>query len=243
MRVSIRFVLLALCCAFLHVHAADVNAQYVNTKLIEKTVTIRSATVLPAKVEITKESAKGSEMMVAESTEISANVMEAVGEVLQKKQFTVVNNSFEPASMDDTRKYTLADIQSRYDALLPKLFDKSKDIKKARFTLGDEVMLLNVHKDADVLVFIRGTGKVFTKGKTAFALVNIFNFEYPFIQFTVGLVDARTGEVLAFTKPLAATKVLKDKKTLTKLIEKSLKKLPAATPAPAPTATATQSGQ
>ena len=243
MRVSIRFVLLALCCALLHFQAADVNAQYVNTKLVEKKITIRSATILPAKVEIMKESAKGSEMMVAESTEISANVMEAVGLALQKKQFTVVSNSFEPASMDDTRKYTLADIQSRYDALLPKLFDKSKDIKKARFTLGDEVMLLNVHKDADVLVFIRGTGKVFTKGKTAFALVNIFSFEYPYAQFTVGLVDARTGEVLAFTKPLSATKVLKDKKALTKVIEKSLKKLPAATPAPPPTATAAQSAQ
>jgi hypothetical protein len=238
MRLSLRFVLITLCCAFLH-HAADVNAQYINTKLVEKKITIRSATILPAKVEVTKESAKGSEMMVAESAEISASVMDAVGQALQKKNFTVASNSFEPAAMDDTRKYTLADIQSRYDALLPKLFAKSKDIKKARFTLGDEVMLLNVHKDADVLVFIRGTGRVFTKGKTAFALVNIFNFEYPYVQFTVGIVDARTGEVLAFTKPLSATKVLKDKKTLTKIIEKSLKKLPAATPAPA-AAAATQ---
>ena len=239
MRLSFRFVLLTLCCAFLHFQATDVKAQYVNTKLVEKKITIRSATILPAKVEIMKESAKGSEMMVAESAEISANVMEAVGTALEKKQFTVVSNSFQPAAMDDTRKYTLADIQRRYDALLPKLFDKSKDIKKARFTLGDEVMLLNVHQDADVLVFIRGSGKVFTKGKTAFSLINIFDFEYPYAQFTVGLVDARSGEVLAFTKPLSATKVLKDKKALTKMIEKSLKKLPAAA-APAPPSTAAQ---
>lgn len=239
MKISLRVVLLAACCALLHFEATDVNAQYVNVKLVEKQITIRSATILPAKVEITKESAKGSEMMVAESAEISANVMEAVGAALGKKQFTVVGNSFEPASLDETRKYTLADIQSRYDALLPKLYDKSKDIKKARFTLGDEVMLLNVHKDADVLVFIRGTGKVFTKGKTAFSLINIFDFSFPYVQFTVGLVDARSGEVLAFTKPLSATKVLKDKKALTKIIEKSLKKLPAAPP-PAPATTATQ---
>jgi hypothetical protein len=225
-----RLVLLTLCCAFLHFQAADVNAQYVNTKLVEKKVTIRSATILPAKVEITKESAKGSEMMVAESAEISANVMEAVGHALEKKQFTVVTNSFEPASMDDARKYTLADIQSRYDALLPKLYDKSKDIKKARFTLGDEVMLLNVHKEADVLVFIRGTGRVFTKGKTAFSLINIFSFDFPFTVITVGFVDARSGEVLAFTKPLSGSKVLTNKKKLIKMIEKSLKKLPAAEP-------------
>ena len=228
MRSSIRLVLIIVCCVLAYAQAAEVKAQYLNPKIAEKKVTIRSAAILPAKVEITKESAKGSEMMVAESAQISSSVMEAVSEALQGKKITVAPNSFDQAAMDESRKYTLADIQSRYDALLPKLVDKSKDVKKARFTLGDEVMLLNVHKDADVLVFIRGQGRVFTKGKTAFALINIFSFDFPFTFITVGLVDARSGEVLAFTKPLSASKVLKDRKKLTKMIEKSLKKLPAA---------------
>jgi hypothetical protein len=166
--------------------------------------------------------------MVAESADISSKVMDAVGQVLQKKKISVAPNSFEATAMDETRKYTLADIQNRYDALLPKLINKSKDIKKARFTLGDEVMLLNVHKDADVLVFIRGQGRMFTKGKTAFSIINIFSFDFPFALITVGIVDAKSGEVLAFTKPLSASKVLKDPKALSKMIEKSLKKLPAA---------------
>lgn len=207
--------------------AATVEAQYLNPKILEKKVTIHSAAILPAKVEIIKESAKGSEMMVAESADISTSVMEAVGNTLQQKKISVVANQFEQGSMDDSRKYQLADIQTRYDALLPKLVDKSKDVKKARFTLGDEVMLLNVHKDADVLVFIRGQGRMFTKGKTAFSIINIFDLDFPFATITVGIVDARSGEVLAFTKPMSASKVLKDKKALNKMIEKSLKKLPA----------------
>ena len=223
MRSSTRFVFILLCCMMVHVHA---RAQYLNPKLTEKKVTIRNAIILPAKVEITKESAKGSEMMVAESEQISTGVAEAVSQALQGKKIAVAPDSFDQATMDDGRKYTLADIQARYDALLPKLVDKSKDVKKARFTLGDEVMLLNVHKDADVLVFIRGTGRVFTKGKTAFSLINIFSFDFPFTVITVGFVDARSGEVLAFTKPLSGSKVLKDKKSLAKMIEKSLKKLP-----------------
>jgi hypothetical protein len=222
---KIRFVFIFLCCLF----AANVEAQYLHPKVVEKKVTIHSAVILPAKVEITKESAKGSEMMVAESADISNSVMEAVGQSLQKKKITVAPNPFEASAMDESRKYTLADIQTRYDALLPKLVDKSKDIKKARFTLGDEVMLLNVHKDADVLVFIRGQGRMFTKGKTAFSIVNIFNLDFPFAQITVGIVDAQSGEILAFTKPMSASKVLKDKKALAKMIEKSLKKVPAAT--------------
>lgn len=229
MRLSVRFVVMLMCCMFAHYHAANVQAQYLNPKLVEKKVTVHNAVILPAKVEITKESAKGSEMMVAESADISGNVTEAVGQALQEKKISVVMNSFEPTAMDESRKYKLADIQSRYDALLPKLVNKSKDIKKARFTLGDEVMLLNVDKNADALVFIRGQGRVFTKGKTAFSLINIFSFDFPFARITVGIVDAHTGEVLAFTKPLSASKVLKDRKALNKMIAKSLKKLPAAT--------------
>ncbi|HJT67818.1 MAG TPA: hypothetical protein VJ749_15270 [Pyrinomonadaceae bacterium] len=230
MRLRVRFVLMILCCVFACAYAADVKAQYLNPKIAEKKITIRTAVILPAKVEIVKESAKGSEMMVAESAEISDKAAEAVGQALQQKKIGVVTNSFAPASLDDARKYTLADIQGRYDALVPKLVKKSKDVKKARFTLGDEVMLLNVQKDADVLVFIRGSGRMFTKGKTAFSLINIFSMDFPFAQITVGIVDARSGEVLAFTKPLSASKVLKDQKSLNKMIAKSLKKLPAVTP-------------
>ena len=227
MRLFARSVFTILCCILAHHHAADVKAQYVNARLVEKKVAIRSAVILPAKVEITKESAKGSEMMVAESADISSKVMDAVGQALQQKKISVVTNSFEPAAMDESRKYTLADIQTRYDALLPKLVKKSKDVKKARFTLGDEVMLLNVHKDADALIFIRGQGRVFTKGKTAFSLINIFSFDFPFTVITVGIVDARSGEVLAFTKPLSGSNVLKNPKDLNKMIEKALKKVPA----------------
>jgi hypothetical protein len=165
MKSSVRFVFTILCCMLVHTFAAEIKAQYLHPKLVEKNVekkvTIRSAVILPAKVEITKESAKGSEMMVAESAEISNSVMAAVNDALQKKKISIAPNSFEPAAMDEARKYTLADIQARYDALLPKLVNKSKDVKKARFTLGDEVMLLNMHKDADVLVFIRGQKATF----------------------------------------------------------------------------------
>jgi hypothetical protein len=225
MRLRVRLFFVIVCCLFVH---EDVAAQYLHPKVVEKKVTIRSAVILPAKVEITKESAKGAEMMVAQSAEVSGSVTEAVGQALQQKKIRVAANPFEAAAMDDARKYQLADIQTRYDALLPKLVKKSKDVKKARFTLGDEVMLLNVHKDADVLVFIRGQGRVFTKGKTAFSIINIFNLDFPFTLVTVGIVDARSGEVLAFTKPMSASKVIKDKKALNKMIEKSLKKLPAA---------------
>lgn len=208
---------------------SQAEAQYLNPKIAQKTITLRTAVILPAKIEITKESAKGSEMMVEDSEKTSKTVFEAVGQTLQEKKLTILKSPFEgeSATTDEKHRYLLSDIQSRYDALLPKLVDKSKDVKKARFTLGDEVMLLNVDKTADALVFIRGQGRQFTKGKTAFSLLNPFSFDLPLVFITIGIVDARTGEVLVFTKPASMTKVLKDPKALSKMIAKSLKKMPA----------------
>jgi hypothetical protein len=227
MRVSPWLALLFICCLLA---CGQAQAQYLNPKIAEKKITIHSAVILPAKIEITKESSKGSEMMVADSEQTSKTVSEAVGQSLQEKKITVLKSPFEgeSATTDENHKYLLADIQTRYDALLPKLVNKSKDVKKARFSLGDEVMLLNVDKSADALIFIRGQGRVFTKGKTAFSLLNPFSFDFPIVFITIGIVDARTGEVLVFTKPASATKVLKNPKALNKLIMKSLKKLPAA---------------
>ena len=226
MKVSPRLALLFFCCLLT---CGEAEAQYLNPKIADKSVTLHNAVILPPKVEITKESSKGSEMMVAESEQTSKTVFEAVGQTLQEKKITVLKSPFEgeSATTDEKHRYLLADIQTRYDALLPKLVDKSKDVKKARFSLGDEVMLLNVDKSADALIFIRGQGRVFTKGKTAFTLLNPFSFDFPIVFITIGIVDARTGEVLVFTKPASATKVLKDPKALNKMIMKSLKKLPA----------------
>jgi hypothetical protein len=226
MKASPRLAFLFIGC-LLACHQAE--AQYLNPKIVEKKVTVHSAVILPAKVEITKESSKGMEMMVAESEQTSGAVSAAVGQTLQQKNITVLKSPFEgeSATTDENHRYLLADIQTRYDALLPKLVSKSKDVKKARFSLGDEVMLLNVDKTTDALIFIRGQGRVFTRGKAIFSALNLFSFDFPFVYITIGIVDARTGEVLVFTKPVKSSSVLKNPKALNKLITESLKKLPA----------------
>ena len=76
--------LLLLFCGVLGCQQAE--AQYLHPKIKEKKVTVRSAVILPAKVELTKESAKGSEMMVAESEEASVKVVDAVAQALQEKK-------------------------------------------------------------------------------------------------------------------------------------------------------------
>jgi hypothetical protein len=205
------------------------KAQYLHPKLDTKQLTVRNVVILPAKVEIVRQSVKGSESMVEESEKASAAVSDLVAQVLQKKRINILNSPFANSvnETDSDKKYLLADIQGRYDALLPKLLKKPKDVKKGRFTLGDEVLNLNLDKSADALIFIRGQGAKLTKGKTIFSLLNPFAFSFPFVFITIGVVDAHTGEVLAFAKPLAiGNAVGKEQKVLNKPITKSLKKIP-----------------
>jgi hypothetical protein len=229
MKLKFRFILLLFLALLLTQGSA--KAQYLHPKLATKKVAVRKVVILPSKVEIVKQGVKGTESMVEESEQVSNAVSELVAQVLQQKNISVLNTpSTDPTSENGTdQKYLLADIQGRYDDLLPKMVKKPKDVKKGRFTLGDEVLNLNVDKSADAIIFIRGQGTKLTKGKQVFSILNPFSFSFPYVFITIGIVDAHTGEVLAFAKPLAVGDVVgKEQKVLNKPITKALKKIPQA---------------
>jgi hypothetical protein len=201
------------------------RAQFLHPKVAKKETTIRKVVVLPAKVEIVRDSMKGPEGMAAESEAVSERVAKMVSDALSNKQVTTLSGPVSVTGEGDAQqKYTVADIQSRYDDLLPKIMKKRSDVKKARFTMGDEVLNLNLDKNADAIVFIRGKGQKQTSGKTAFRL---FVGGMPaFLQVNIAIVDARTGEVLLYTDGLITGDPTANEGSLRHAITKSLKKLP-----------------
>jgi hypothetical protein len=229
MKFKLRFILLLLVSLLLTEGAA--KAQYLHPKLDGKESVVRNVVILPAKIEIVKQGVKGTESMIEESEKVSSTVSDLVAQVLQKKRINILSSPFtnQTSESGTDQKYVLADIQGRYDALLPKMIKKSKDVKKGRFSLGDEILSLNVDKSADAIIFIRGQGTKLTKGKQVFSILNPFSFSFPYVIITIGIVDAHTGEVLAFARPVAIGDVVgKEQKVLNKPITKSLKKIPEA---------------
>src|SRR5205807_3911016 len=85
---------------------------------------------------------------------------------------------------------------------LTKVMKKRKDVKKGRFSLGDEVLNLNVDKTADAIVFIRGRGQKLTSGKKTFVMLVGGMPAYLIMQ--IGIVDAHTGDLLVYTDPVFA---------------------------------------
>jgi hypothetical protein len=203
-----------------------VNAQYLHPKITSKQTTIHNIVILPAKVTVVRDSMKGPEGMAAESEELSGRVEKMVGEVLAKdKNVTTLSAPAAPSTEADTQaKYAVTDIQTRFDDLLPKVMKKRKDVKQGRFSMGDEVLNLNLDKSADAIVFIRGEGKKLTGGKQAFSL--LVGGVPAYLKLMIGIVDARTGEVLLYTDPILVGDPTTAVSRLRSALEKGFKKLP-----------------
>ena len=200
----------------------QVQAQFLHPKIKANETTIRRVVVLPAKVTVVRDSMKGPEGMAAESDELSLRVEKMVAEVLSKKK----NVTTLPASAegDDQQKYNVADFQSKFDALLPNIMKKRSDVKKGRFSMGDEVLNLNLEKGADAVIFIRGEGKKLTSGKTAFRM--LVGGTPAYLRLQIGIVDARNGEVLLYTDPIFPGDPTTAVDRLRSALEKGFKKLP-----------------
>jgi len=204
----------------------QVRAQYLHPKVQSKETTIRRVVVLPAKVNVVRDSMKGPEGMAAESDELSARVESMVAEVLSKKKnvATVPPAAPSAAEADSQQKYNVADFQTKFDDLLPKIMKKRSDVKKGRFSMGDEVLNLNLEKGTDAVVFIRGAGTKLSGGKTAFRL--LVGGMPAYLQLQIGIVDARNGEVLLYTDPIFRGDPTTAVDRLRKALEKGFKKLP-----------------
>jgi hypothetical protein len=210
----------------------SVHAQFLHPKIKSKETTIRTVVVMPAKVNVVRDSMKGPEGMAAESDDLSARVEKMIAEVLskQKNVTTLAPPTAASGEGGPQANYNIADFQTRFDDLLPKIMKKRSDVKKGRFTMGDEVLNLNLAKTTDAIVFIRGDGKKLTGGKTAFTL--LVGGVPAYLRLQIGIVDARTGDVLLYTDPIFGGDPTTAVDRLRKALEKGFKKLPAAQPTP-----------
>lgn len=203
-----------------------VRAQFLHPKITKKEVTMRNVVILPAKVNVVRDSMKGPEGMAAESEELSGRVEKMVIDVLaNQKHITALSAPTPQTSDGDAQgKYTVADIQTKFDDLLPKVMKKRSDVKKGRFSMGDEVLNLNLDKSADAIMFIRGRGQKLTSGKQAFRL--LVGGMPAYLMMQIGVVDAHTGDVLVYTDPVLVGDPTTAVDRLRKALEKGFKKIP-----------------
>jgi len=207
--------------------STGVWAQFEHPDLKSGKAVVRTAVILPPNVNIVKSGVKANEALIEESHQIENALAPLITSVLQERQCTVNDKTFasDALEQDSDLKYAVADLQKRFDELFPQMQKKPKDVRKGRFTLGDEVARLNPRGAIDALVFVRGSGQVNTGGKVFLsALAGVSAYSGTIYYITV--VDARNGAVLYYGVAFQGGDPVKNPNGSRKSIARSFKNFP-----------------
>lgn len=190
-RISIAFLL-----AFL---STSVWAQFEHPDLKSGKAVVKNVVILPPNVKIVKNGVKAVEELTEESRAIENALPPLIIEALNKRHCEANDKAFsgEALEKDSDLKYAVADLQKKFDEMLPQLQRKGKDVRKGRFTMGDDVAKLNPGGTADALVFVRGFGQEVTGGK-AFLTAMAHTYAASGAIYYIAVVDAHNGAVLYY---------------------------------------------
>jgi len=216
-------------------------AQFEHPDLTSHKKQVHSLLFMPAQVKLTKVGMKGAEPMIEESAQTEVALSAVVMKVLRELGYKVNQGALTPEDLqkDQDLRYTVDDLQERFDNELQRMSKKAKDVRKGRFTLGDEVTKLQAGEGVDALLFVRAEGQIETGSRKAFgALVAGGVYDMAFMHF--GVVDAKTGDVLYFARPIALRNIAKDSEKTEGVVRKSFKNFAKASPAEAGVATTQQ---
>lgn len=202
-------------------------AQSVRSDLKSGKKHIRSIVLMPVQVSLKRMTLKGAEAMIEESrnTEIPLALEIAAG--LRDLGYNLDQATFSHQVMakDDAARYTVDDVQKRFDLELQQIQRKPNGVRKGRFTLGDQVAKLPLSDRVDALLFARASAKMLTGNKKAFGyFAGAVAWDTAFIE--LGVVDAKTGEVLYFAKSKVEGNITYDSEQVATSVAKALRDLP-----------------
>jgi hypothetical protein len=198
-----RRILIAVLLAFL---STSVWAQFEHPDLKSGKTMVKNVVILPPNVKIVKNGVKAVEELTEVSRDLENALPPLITEALNQKHCEVNDKAFTSDALekDSDLKYAVADLQKRFDEVLPQIQKKPKDVRKGRFTLGDDVAKLNPGGTADALLFVRGFGQEVTGGK-AFLGALAHTYTPTGAVYYIAVVDAHNGAVLyygiAYTGP------------------------------------------
>src|SRR5262245_53499644 len=160
---------------------------------------VKRLVILPIEVSLVKDGMKGGEPLEKEAAAAIPLVEKATAKALAAKNLTVMESPFKAETLqnDEQLKYDVADLQINYKEMLAKIRGKKKDVDKGRFTLGDQVLLLNQDDNIDAFVFVRAAGQKKSGGKKALGIVLLNPMMIiPTYYISIGIADARNGDIL-----------------------------------------------
>lgn len=183
-------------------HAITPSWSFEHSKVTSGEFPIRSACMMPAEGKLEKSTMKGGEGMVNESETWTASLQSMVEAHLKTAgvQIYQATDALGGGASDDEIRQVILQLSQKYGEIAGKLNKKPKDIQKSRFTIGDDAALLPCSAKADVIVFVEGEGQVTSGGKKAMGMLVGGRGNISYATLILTMVDAKTGEVMAFAR-------------------------------------------
>ena len=205
----------------------NLDLNYISPKLASGADAIHSVCVVPGEMQLTRVGMKGKEGMAGESLAWGNTLQKIVEAHFKAADVEVVNSTISPEQLDadpDAQQLVLQ-VQKKYGSVATQLEKNPKDIKKDRFSLGDEVAILPCSAKSDALVFFHAEGEVSTAGKHAFDVWVTGHRDEANLR--ISLVDSKSGDVLALIRiQREGDRYEKDpEKAYGKALDKELKKI------------------
>lgn len=175
---------------------------------LRKGAAVRKVCVLPPEADLRRLGMKGGESLSKESEQWAEKLGTTVQNAVADAGGAVIGDfSAEALRRNDETRQTVVRLIQKYDNIAAQMRKKPGGVEKGRFTLGDEVALLPCAAEADSLAFVDGGGLIQTGGRKAFDVLvggaaGMFSAQSRFAVW-VTLVDAKTGQVTAFTRQSA----------------------------------------
>lgn len=193
-------------------------SEYFHPKVKSGEIKIQAVMVLPARARVLKVGVKGAEPQPEEAALLTDAVTKAVNQAFTARGLRLSECPYAEAAIDgdpDARA-RLADFMTKYDEVIVHVASKPKDVEQGRFSLGDHVIDLVPETDADALAVVEAAASEKTGG---LKLLTSSLAQGRHTDVAITLIDARSGDVLAFLVIGAGKKVDAN-------VAKSVQKLP-----------------
>ncbi len=161
------------------------DGQYLNLRLAHAQRRVSTILVLPAQTTVRRFGFRGSEGLWNENDRFEDELTAIVGKELSIRSARVSATPLNQIGAEDQSR--LAEIQRIYDSIQAQILRSPGGIKQGRYTLGDQVATYGPASSFETIFFVRGQGKLMSLNKGPFT-------------GRLTLVDARSGEVLAFSE-------------------------------------------
>jgi hypothetical protein len=158
--------------------------------------------LLPLEASLTKAGMKGGEGMIKESEEWAVKMSAMIRKAFMASGAAIIADYSEgqPPPEENVRQ-VVVQLEQKYDGISVQLRKRPGDVRKGRFSLGDDVALLPCAAQAEFLVFAQARGTLLTGSRkvVGFMIGGVMSLASTRSDLWLSLVDAKSGEVAAFT--------------------------------------------